>query len=432
MSWGSRLRSKVQRLDPLTRDVAIFCLAFVVLRAWTSGSTHAIAFPDTVTYMHLDFLGYGGDRLWTVPLLYTTLPNDGVRVFAQLVIGIVAWCSLAFAVARSLVNPLVARVGAALMLLLGLCVQVVQWDQILLSESLALSLSALLVAALLWVRLRPTRWPFAAMLAIVVLWVFTRQLQTIVFVIVAVCAIVWILLRRRRLIAVAATLALIGVWGGYAAAISGEPLVTASAHDLLVLRILKEPANAKFFEERGMPQMAVLRHEAATGTDLGVVDPVVQDAAWVEWVNAHWWRTYLAWLLSHPLEDVHHLLLDAPNQLSGNAAYAPVRPALPGPVQDLLWDRSAPSGDLPMLLMLALVLWLVSLRWPRTSSLDLFAAGLLGVALLWFFLGWHLEAVEPLRLLTPPALLLRMSLLILGLAALDRISSMRAASSDAT
>ena len=85
-----------------------------------------------------------------------------------------------------------------------------------------------------------------------------------------------------------------------------------------------------------------------------------------------------------------------------------------------------------MLVMLALVLWLVSLRWPRTSSLDLFAAGLFAVALLWFFLGWHLEAVEPQRLLTPPAMLLRMSLLILGLAALDRISSMRAASSDAT
>jgi hypothetical protein len=372
--------------------------------------------------MHVSFLGHGGNRLWTVPLLFTALPSDSTRTFAQLVIGILCWSALAFAVERSLRHRVVARAGAVLILLLGLCVQVTEWDRILLSESLAISLTVLLVASLLWVRLRPTPWALGAMLAVLVLWVFTRPLQAALFVPTAVVAISWILLRRRRLVGVAAALAIIAVWGGYATASSSRQTIMENAHDILVLRILQTPGNAAYFEQRGMPQMEALKKEAATLTDYGVRDPVYRNRAWQNWIDAHWQRAYAGWLLRHPLDDIRAPLADVPYELSGFADYTAVRPALPQPIQGVLWDRGVPGGDVPMFVALTLVLWLASLRMGRPGSLDALGWLLLAAATLWYYAGWHTGAVELPRIFVPVAVLLRVGLLILALAAVDRIA----------
>jgi hypothetical protein len=372
--------------------------------------------------MHVSFLGHGGNRLWTVPILFTALPSDSARTFAQLVIGILCWSALAFAVERSLRHRVVARVGAVLTLLLGLCIQVTEWDQILLSESLAISLTVLLVASLLWVRLRPTPWALGAMLAVLVLWVFTRPLQAALFVLIAVVAISWILLRRRRFVGVAAALAIIAVWGGYATANSSKQTIMENAHDILVLRILQTPGNAAYFERRGMPQMETLKKEAATLTDHGVRDPVYQNRAWQNWIDAHWQRTYAGWLLRHPLDDIRAPLADVPYELSGFANYTAVRPALPRSVQGVLWERVVPAGDVPMFVVLTLVLWLASLRMGHPGSLDALGGLLLAAVTVWYYAGWHMGAVELPRILVPVAVLLRVGLLILALAAVDRIA----------
>jgi hypothetical protein len=426
MEWKNRLRARVRRVNVVTRDVTLFCAGFALLRAWASFAEAPIRYPDTGTYMHVSFLGHGGNRLWTVPILFTALPSDSTRTFAQLVIGIACWSALTVAVAFSLRDPVVARLGAVLIVLLGLCIQVTEWDRILLSESLALSLTALLVASLLWVRLRPTRWSVGAMLAVLALWVFTRQLQAAVFVLIAVVAIGWILLRRRQFVAVAAALVLLAVWGAYATANSSKGVVREAAHDLLVLRIFQSPENAAYFERRGMPQMAALKKEAATRTDLATNDPVYKDPEWQRWIDAHWKSTYVGWLLRHPLEDIRLPLRDVPNELSGFPNYASVRSALPGPVQDVLWDRAVPTGDVPMFVVLTLVLWLASLRAGRPRSLDALGGLLLAGTTVWYFVGWHLGAAELPRIFVPVAASLRMSLLIVALAAVDRIAVARA------
>jgi hypothetical protein len=425
VEWKDRLRARVQRVSIVTRDVTLFCAGFALLRAWASFAEAPIRYPDTGTYMHVSFLGHGGNRLWTVPILFTALPSDSTRTFAQLLIGIVCWSALAFAVAYSLRDRFVARLGAVLILLLGLCIQVTEWDRILLSESLALSLTALLSASLLWVRLRPTRWALGAMLAVLTLWVFTKQLQAAVFVLVAVVAIVWILLRRRRFVAVAAALAVLAIWGGYATKTTSRGIIREAAHDLLVLRIFQSPENAAYFERRGMPQIAALKQEAATRTDLATLDPVYRNEEWQRWIDAHWQRTYAEWLLRHPLDDIRLPLRDVSNELSGFPNYASVRPALPGPVQDALWDR-VPGGEVPMFLVLTLVLWLASLRVSAPGSLDALGGLLLASTAVWYFAGWHLGAAELQRVFVPVAASLRLSLLILALAAGDRIAIARA------
>ncbi len=415
------VRLRLSTLDGLGRDVGLFCLAFALLRVWAVFLRTVVRYPDSVTYFDIDFLGRA-TRLWTVPILYRALPNDDARVAAQTLIGILCWSALAFAVARSMRHPIVARAGALLVLLLGLCIQVTEWDDVLLSESLALSLMALMGASLLWLRLRRTRWTIAAVLVVSMLWVFTRQIQAAVFIPVAVLVIGWIAFRARRYLPVAVAVAVVAAWGGYAI-VGQSRFVEDSAHGILVTRVLGAPDAASFFTRAGMPDMPVLQKEYAAWVArqkfLGRASPVFRDPSWISWVNRHWNLTYVDWLLEHPVATIRQPLSHANDLLSGFPAYSKPRPVLPSPVQDALWDRSS-SGDLPFWIALALVAWVVSLR--RGGPRGLIAVGVAGVAFcaFWYWATWQLGYGEQARHELPVASALRISLFIIVLAALDR------------
>jgi hypothetical protein len=421
------LASRLRRDHGLGFDVALFCLGFALLRIWTQHGQSPVRHPDSPGYFHLDFLGHGVERLWTVPLLFLSLPTDKSRMIAQLVIGIACWSALAFAVAYSFASPVVARAGAVLVLLLGLCEQVTEWDTNVMSESLALSLLALLVASLLWLRLHPTRWWLVGTLAVIVLWVFTKQLQATLFTLIASVAIVWILLRRRRLIGVAVALAVIAAWGGYATASSGRDNIAFNANEILVWRILKTDDGGEYFAARGLPRLDELKREAAATTNMADIDQrVLGDPEWRQWVDQKWLRAYAGWLLRHPGTVIHGPLGDAATYLSGFSHDADVQPVLPGPVQDTLWARTSEGGDIPLFIGLAFVLWLASCRAPRRNHLDAFAMGMVGVAVVWYYAAWHFDVVRLDRIAVPPAAALRIGLLILGLAAVDRLLAGRA------
>ena len=421
---------RLRELDGVSRDVVLFCLGFTLLRFWAVLGRPPVRFNDSPSYFQIDFLGHA-TRLWTVPIFYNALPSDSVRVLAQIVLGVACWSALAFAVARSLRNALVARFGALLVLLLGLCIQVTEWDEAILSESLALSLTALLVATLLWLRLRRSTWAMVATLVVLVLWVFTRQLQAGVYVLVSLPLIAWILFRARRhmrsYMLIACALTALAVWSGYASD-QARGIMRYNEYYLLTQRILLTPGGAEFFASRGMPDMPALVKAAATG-QLVEHASAVRDPSWQAWNDRHWKQTYAEWLLRHPVADIRAPLVDVPNLLSGFPKYAAsTRVALPSPVQDGLWERT--SGDVPLWFALTLVVWLVSLRGSRPGrlrgnvpvSLDALGAGAVGFAALWYLAGWHLSSTELPRLSVEAAALLRIGLFLVLLAALDRIA----------
>ena len=423
MTLVSALRRRWFGWDRLGRDVLLFCLGFALLRFWALAGRSPVRWPDSNSYFYVDFFGHAaGGRLWTVPVLYTTLPSDAARVAAQGLIGILCWSALAFAVARSLAHPVVARIGAIAILLLGLCIQVTEWDQTLLSESLAVSLGALLAAALLRTRLRRT-WPvICATLVVLVLWMFARQVQVLVFLPVGVVTIGWMLLRARRYIAVAVALALIGVWGGYAAA-QDKGNLEFGAHDILIFRILQTADGPAFIARSGMPDVPQLEKEASTyasaGTYLGGASKVYKDPRWQQWIDRHWSRLYLKWLIHHPVADIREPLSYANQLLSGFPNYASIRPVLPSTVQDLLWERA--SGDIPLWFGVTAVAWIASLRKRRPHSLDALAAGGIVISMFWYLAAWLLEPSELARLVIPAATMLRISLLLLLFTAIDRL-----------
>jgi hypothetical protein len=412
-----RVLVEARRLDRLSLEVLCYCLAFAVLRVWAVLGHTAVRTHDSAGYFAISFSG-DATRLWTVPLLYRSLPSDSARVLAQMAIGVVCWSALALVVAHSLRHRILARVGAASVLLLGLCVQVTEWDVLILSESLALSLTALLLAAILWWRRRRTTPALVGALVVLTLWVFTRELQAAVYLPICAVVIVWVLLRARRYVWVAAVLAALGAWSGYAAN-GNNDILADNAHNLLVLRILQEPDGVSFFARRGLPDLEILRREATTRQFTGRRSVVLKDPVWTKWIEDHWIPTYSAWLIRHPVATIRRPFGNLSTDLSGFPSYASIRRVLPSPIQDAFWDRSA--GDLPFSLVVAVGLWLASLRLPRRDDLDLWAVGIILSAVLWYFIAWHLTVAQLGRICVPIGAALRVGIVLLALAALERI-----------
>lgn len=138
--------------------------AYLVLRAGAFYAVMPRAFPDSRGYLEVathpiwsaDFVA--GTRPWTLPLVWKLVPDSDLwRTKAQFGISIVCWLALACAMAQS-VRGRGYRIGVfAVVLIFSMSLSVIQFDTLLISESIAISLTALLLAAWLWVLRAPSR-----------------------------------------------------------------------------------------------------------------------------------------------------------------------------------------------------------------------------------------------------------------------------------
>jgi hypothetical protein len=121
-------------------------------------------YPDTMDYERVAHLPvwswafYSSWKPWLLPLLYKLLPGSTQSVVpgAQWLISVVSWLVLALVVASFVENRGVRIATLAGMLGFSLVPLVDQWDGALLSESLSLSATALLLAAMLPFVRKPT------------------------------------------------------------------------------------------------------------------------------------------------------------------------------------------------------------------------------------------------------------------------------------
>jgi hypothetical protein len=125
-----------------------FGLTFAAIRIWMLADVPVQVFPDTPTYSEVNFLG-GATRLWTVPLIWMLVPGSSLDTWAQVLLGVAAWLTLAVALFRVVANRRLALIAFATVLLVGLCVQTMEWDRVLLSESISLTLLLLVIAGVL-------------------------------------------------------------------------------------------------------------------------------------------------------------------------------------------------------------------------------------------------------------------------------------------
>ncbi len=398
--------------------------ATVLLRVLAVVGRHAYFYVDSIDYETLDFTGRAR-RPWVTPLLYWLVRDAHYRVLFQALLGAGAWIVLAAEVGASIENRTVRRVAVLGVLALSLTTSITNWDTTMLSESLALSTTALLVAAYLHLARSPSVWAVVFVSVASVLWVFTRQSNLLIdwlVVISAVTAVIVGLARRRsvpRLVAalvgsilVVALLATFSYGRNYEIRRFNLEMVVGA-------RVVTDADTLAWFQAHGMPVPA----SVIAGFPVAP-EPLLADPSFSSWVDHHGMATYAQFLAEHPwltltapLEDfVSHRpsYADRPapdeTMLSTADAYGSSRPVIPEPLETLLFD---PGGTGTVIAGIVAVLVLTGLSWNRDGWDRRWAVPLLAIFLQWPALTiiWHTSTAELGRLGLVSAVAVRIGLL---------------------
>jgi hypothetical protein len=351
---------------------------------------------------------WDGPRPPLTPLLIKVVGTSGTLLAAQAVLGAVAWGVLAWTVGR-LVDRGWRRVAATwAVLAFATALPVTLWNRSMLSESLAMSMLALVVASFLGISLRLT-WPRILGAAAACLgFAATRDAQvwTVAMLggVVAVNAVMAVGKDRRLLVRVGALaiglLLVVGVteWGTLSSHRTQQDLT-----DVLDVRVFPYPGRVAWFAAHGMPQQRRIdRLAASTATQPGEA-PVVfyspGDPAFTplrRWVTADGAHTYLLWLVTHPLYVITEPLIRPERSFNfgnGNLTiYAANTNRMTSPLTIVMWP---PLIGVLAMAVLAAYLGVLSGAWrdrPWRVSLVITVIGVLAM-----LVAWHGDGQEVTR-----------------------------------
>jgi len=446
-------RGRPPILDRLSRNrlslicYGAFSIAYLGL-SWGS-SPHVIdSFPDSPSYLAINFLGHA-ERLWTVPVIYSLGIASIGRVMLQTVIGLLSWTVLSVQLGKSIQTRLI-RFGSQLwVLLLALTAPLLQWNRTILSESIAISLSLLLVACSLAFARRKDGRSLAALVLVLLLWAFVRQDQAIVtlafLVIFAVLAWLGPNLRRLALFGLSAV-AFISLWAVIATVNSSHTTVQyARLAQFVEWRAFTNPDEIKYLYKHGLPHNSVLKSpppftrsgEQENVNQFG--DPYLGVLIELDPAFSHWARTQgenvlLGYTLTHPWPTVSEALVAAPQLMTMNPDYL-FTPALPQWLSTLVYGNlsarvaqtasGAPRSSDPIFLLALLGISITCFSWSafrgRFSSASVVGAFAIGLAAPWCVLIWNEDAGELPREFVVPAVFVHVALVVLLAGSLDTL-----------
>jgi hypothetical protein len=318
----------------------------------------------------------------------------------QWAIAVASWLTLAFVLARLVRLRLVALV---LVLLVGISPLVTIWDANVLSESLALSLTALLLAAALLVAERPAPVRIAAAVLVAFLWAGIRE--TDVYVLPFLLLPLAVVVRRRR--AAAASLALataailaLGVWSLEHGRRWYMPLL-----DVTGQRVLTSEQPFAYFVSHGMPATPEVRAKAGKYWRAFEYDPRLR--RFRGWILRDGQATYRGYLLTHPGYDL------ARPWGERSRLFAPRLDVYRPPATRTV---SREVGDLGLVLAALVALGLAAVSRPRREWVVPLAV--LVSTLPHALLVWHSEPLELERHAVPLAVLTRLAIVVLAAFAL--------------
>jgi hypothetical protein len=407
----------------------VFAVADLFLSFW--GQPHSVRFNDSATYMTVSFTGSSG-RLWFVPLMFRLAGDDVWRVVLQTFVGVACWCLLAGQVAKGLVTRAGRLAGVAVTLLLALTPEVVQWNRAILSESLAISMSALLLAAGFWFARQPGWWSLGGLCTTALAWAFCRQVQALVVVLLVVPLVVLVVRwpgRRALCLTGAVAIAGLAVWG---ITDSVQPGAIPRFNSIAIIRYRAgtDPAEMTYLRHHGLPEKAPLRSPipfARVGLPVNVTEHadskdmvrLIKDPALVTWVDHHWDDVYAGYLLSHPGEALGPPVANAPYLMTVNPDYVRAIELPP-------WLSDAVYGDTATYLLVLASLAAVSvvLAAVRRRVTPFMAVCLLAVGFdyVWTVAVWNLSASELSRLYEPGAVIAHLVLALLVISAAEGLA----------
>lgn len=408
------------------------CLCSVALRLLAVVGIHSYRYVDSIDYDTLDFTGRAR-RPWVTPLLYSLTDDDALRIVLQAAVGAACWAVLALQVAALVREQRVARVAGLAVLALSLTTSITNWDTAMLSESMALSMTALFLAALLHLARTRTRRGVAFVVPAAVLWVFTRQNHLVLLGLIVTAALAVFVVDRWRSGRFDAVIALTTAGLLAVVALAGlsysrnTEIVRFNLAMVIGQRVLTDGDALDWFLDHDMPLPEVV----TPGQPL-FPEPLLADAEFADWVAERGTGTYLRYLLTHPwttltepLEDfvsARPSYADPPfpdeTMLATAEAYGAARHVVPEPLESLLFDPGATGTVLVALLAVTLGTWV---RRQRAGWDPRWLVPLLAVALQWpaLTIVWHASTAELGRLALVSAVTLRIGLLVQGALLVD-------------
>jgi len=409
--------------------LAVMC----VLRVLAVVGQQAFVYVDSIDYEILDFTGRAR-RPWVTPLLYGVTGSLPLRITLQALIGACCWGYLAV-VASTFATDRRARWAVLLAILsLSLTTTVTNWDTAMLSESLALSLSALLLGGLLRVAQLRSLGAVMTALGAWVLWIFTRQNHLVLgwLVIAAVAGSLVVTRIRGRsfdrvlamLLAGLVVVSLLAV-GSYR---RNTEIVHFNLAQVLGSRVLIDDEDTDWFLDHGMPMPTSVPAGAAASPE-----QLLADTAFERWVKGDGVATYTRFLIAHPWETItgplESFVSDRPPfsdptradevLLAGPDSYGVARQVIPEPVEDILFE---PGSAGTIVFALAGLLAITVRSWWRNGFDRRWLVPLLTLVLQWPALTvvWHASVAELGRLALPSVVIVRAALLLQAALLLDR------------
>ena len=238
-------------------------------------------------------------RLPTVPLFFRALGREArVIVGVQAVLGAASWGVLALVLARRCSSSLVGLSVGAAVLIFSMTATVAMWDALLLSESLSISLLALLIATSIRAFDQPSRARVAIAVGVGGIWVFTRDPNAYMIGVAALTVGFLVLIRslpRPAFIAAAAWAVLAVV----ALAVQSTSARWEALYDILGKRVLTDRSATQEFARAGMPVTPQVLIMANRTSEMGFrTKPELAELR--RWTRNHGGQTYLRYLVNHP------------------------------------------------------------------------------------------------------------------------------------
>jgi hypothetical protein len=309
---------------------SLMILAILVAGSWLRLTVYkdlrlSIGMPDTRSYINsaqaplFSWDSFSGRRLFTANLLFKLMDHDlgcemsaesfpalneeGTRevqpcfntiVLLQNFVAVIAWCLLAWTVSRWLKHPLYRITAAVLIIAFGFTPQVAEWDSVLSSESLSVSMFVIMLACLqeLIFRVMHARegqsqrgimllaWLW---LVIFLLWVFLRDVHIYAIPMLLLAGSPLYLMKHFRQSKTALAFGIILISIFFLGSISARQSIRwqPGLDHVLNFYIFPHPARMEYFSTRGMPD------PASTGE-------------YETWIDAEGRKTYALFLVSHP------------------------------------------------------------------------------------------------------------------------------------
>jgi hypothetical protein len=348
-----------------------------------------------------------GQRPPMTPLLMKVAGSGAGLLTAQALLGALSWGALAWTVGR-LAAPGWRRVTATWLVLgFAAALPVTMWNRSALSESLSMSLLALLVTGLIWTARRPT-WPRVSFTAVAALFfAATRDAQVWTVAMIGGALAVLVLLRTwkaRRAVVRVGTLAVcllaaaaMTEWGTLV-----SHRTTADVADVFYVRVFPFPSRVEWFAAHGMPEQRQIDQLAATTAAPGgvakVVAPDRADPAFrplQHWLESNGPGAYTSWLATHPWYVLTEPLLRPErsyNFAHGDLAFYAATDDIASPLTPLAWP---PVAGLAVVIGVAAYLAVVDRAWRRPTWRV--AAVVCAVGVLAMLVAWHGDGQEVTR-----------------------------------